>query len=112
MNVLHPIQSQLTATIASGQTTSGVVNLSGLLPVCLQMPATFTGTTVTFQGSFDGTVFQPINAGGVAYTETVTTSVMVVLDPTMFQGLKQIKIVSGATEGTTRAIGVMLRGGD
>lgn len=109
---LFPRLKQPTATIANGGTVSTAVPLNGGLPVCLQMPAAFTGTSVSFQGSFDGSAFQAVYVSGAAYSETVAASKMIVLDSTMFLGFKEIKVVSGSAEGGARAIGVILRGGD
>jgi hypothetical protein len=101
--------TQVTAVIANGQTVSGAVNLADRLPVALQMPAAFTGASVSFQGSFDGTTFQAVFVGGAAYSELVAASENVVLDSSMFLGFRQIKVVSASAEGAARSVVVLLR---
>ena len=102
-------QNQVTAVIANGGTVSSAVCISDHLPVALQMPAAFTGTAVSFTGSFDGSTFQPVYVGGSLYTELVAAGENVVLDPSMFYGFRQIQVVSNATEGQQDSIVVMLR---
>jgi len=103
------IQSQKTAVIANGQTVSSAVYIGDKLPVVLLMPGTFTGTSVSFQGSFDGSAYQAVNISGAAYAETVAASKDVALDPSMFAGLRFIKVVSGSAEGGARSVGVVMR---
>ncbi len=64
MGVVH---SQATATILSGQTVGVAFYVGAKAPISLRMPTTaqgFTGTTMTFQGSFDNVLYQAINQGG------------------------------------------------
>lgn len=97
------------ATIASGQTTSGAVWIGDKYPAILQMPATFTGATVSFQGSVDLSTYQAIQWGGSLYTETVTASKNVVLSAEPFLGFSAIKIVSASSEAADRTITVIKR---
>ena len=103
------IQSQKTATIANGQTVSGAVYIGDKLPVTLLMPAAFTGATVSFQGSLDGSAYQAVNVGGAAYSETVAASKNVTLDPSAFAGFRWIKVVSASAEAAARSVGVVMR---
>lgn len=98
------ISKSKTATIANGQTTSDAVNCGDKPPVMLRMPAAFTGTSLTFQGSQDGVTFQEIDAGGSAYSVTVAASKDIALDPLKFGGARFIKLVSGSAEGADRAV--------
>jgi len=103
------IQSQKTATIANGQTVSDAVYIGDKLPVTLLMPAAFTGATVSFQGSLDGATYQAVNVGGAAYSETVTASKNVTLDPSVFAGFRYVKVVSASAEAAARSVGVVAR---
>lgn len=105
------VLSQKSAVIANGQTVSSAVYLGDKVPVVVRMPGTFTGTTMTFQGSPDGVTYQAVNVGGNAYQETVAASKDVVLDPSMFSGFRYIKLVSGSAEGGDRTLTVFTRGG-
>lgn len=97
----------LTATIASSGTISDAISLHGCTPVAFLIPAAFTGTTVTFQGSIDGgTTFGAIGnvIGTISYT--VATSGMYSINPADFAAYDRIKLVSGSNEAAEREIQV------
>lgn len=102
-------QNQRTGTIANGQTTSSAMYLGDQVPIVLRMPAAFTGTSVTFEGSPDGVTFQEIDVGGTAYTETVAQGKDTVLDPTGFSGYRYVKVISGSAEGGARTVTLLTR---
>jgi hypothetical protein len=106
--------NQKTATIANGATSSDAVYLGDKLPVALQMPAAFTGASVSFTGSYDGVTYQAVTTGSAAtpYSEGVAASKFVTLDPSMFPGFRWMKIVSASAEGADRTILVSTRRGD
>jgi hypothetical protein len=106
MGVIH---STATATIASGQTVGAAFYVGAKVPVSLQMPAAFTGATVSFQGSNDGSTYQAINIGAAAYSETVTASKNVALDSNILAGFPFLRIVSASAEGADRSIIVHTR---
>lgn len=97
------------ATIASGQTVSDAVELSEGAIVGLVIPAAFTGTTISFQASADGSVFQAL------YDETNTLVSMTVAvsrtyaAPAALSPFVAIKIVSGSAEGASREIKVVCK---
>lgn len=104
------IAENLTATISSGQTESTAVPLYGCNMVALIMPASFTGTTVTFKGSNDGTNYVPLyNASGTQLSASVGTSRAVCFTASDFAGWKYIKIISGSSEGGDREIEIVAR---
>lgn len=98
-----------TATIASSGTTSDTVTLeNSRIPLALEMPATFTGTTLTFKSaSSSGGTSLPLYYEGTQYSVTVSTSRHVALDRRAFEGVKYLQIVSGSTEGGARSITVI-----
>lgn len=100
------------ASIANGGTTSAAIPTQGLTLVGIQLPAAFTGTTITFQGSVDGTTYQPVytTTSGTALSYTVAAGHYVAIDPTPFYGLAYIKLVSGSSEGAARSFSVLLKG--
>lgn len=112
---------QAAATIANGQTTSGAIDLGGHLLCGLEMPAAFTGATVTFLASTDAIdysrdqsgpapVFRAVTSqAGVATSATVSASKYVAIDSSVFQGVRQLKIVSASAELAARVIGLALR---
>lgn len=110
-----PISQSLvfaSATIASGQTVSAAIPTKGLALVGIQLPAAFTGTAISFQGSVDGTTYQAVKSttSGSALSYTVAQGTYAAIDPTPFQGLAYIKLVSGTSEGADRAFFVSLKG--
>lgn len=106
------IQSTATATIAASGTTSGAVWVGDRLPAALQMPAAFTGTEISFTGSFDLSTYQQVYLGGAAYSVPVAASKNVVLNPAVFLSYKAIKLVSNGTEAAERTITVLKRRAD
>ena len=50
--------TKATVIIKSGQTTSAPFYLGAKKPYAMQMPAAFTGATVTFLGSFDNITYE------------------------------------------------------
>lgn len=110
-----PIEKYLVvaaATIANGQTVSAAIPTTGLSLVGIQLPAAFTGTTITFQGSVDGTTYQVVKSttSGTSLSYTVAQGTYVAVDPTPFYGLQFIKLVSGSAEGGARTFSVALKG--
>jgi len=108
MGVIH---SKATATIASGQTVGAAFYVGAKVPTVLRMPAAFTGTAVSFQGSLDNVTYQQVYLGGSAYSETVAASKDVVLDQSALAGFPYLKIVSNAAEGGDRSIEATTRRG-
>ena len=99
-------------SIASSGTTTPAIPTSGLSLVGIQLPATFTGTAITFLGSVDGTTYQVLKSttSGTSLSYTVAQATYVAIDPTPFYGLAYIKLVSGSSEGGARAFSVALKG--
>lgn len=97
---------QITATIASGQTTSAEVDLGGTNIVGLQMPASFTSTSLKFLVSTaSGGTYQNLADGaGSDVSKTVAGGKYIGIDPTLFRGVRYVKLVSGSSEGADRQI--------
>lgn len=100
----------LTATIASGQTVSGAVALPSATMSGLILPAAFTGTSISFQVSVDGSAYVALyDSSNALETVTVTQARAYSLNPTVFAGWPYAKLVSNAAEGGSRAITVVTR---
>ena len=100
------------ATIAASGTTSTPIWLKGFELTGIVIPATFTGTAITFQASLDGVNYYTLKNtySGAAVSYTVTTSSFYAIAPADFAGVNYIKIVSGSTEGSTRTLNLATRG--
>lgn len=99
----------LSVTIPNAGTTSVTTAVdTPRIPLALEMPAVFTGTTLTFKAcsSASGTAI-PLYLEGSAYSVTVANSRYIALDRRAFEGVKFLQIVSGSTEGADRVINVM-----
>lgn len=100
-------QSSRDATIAIGQNTSGALEVGGLNPCKILLPAT-TGTSFTFQSSENGTDWFTLrDATGAPVTVTkqsASDTGFYQLEPALFAGLPGfIRIVSSANEVAQRA---------
>lgn len=98
------IQRQ-TLTIANGQTTTTAFTASNFVAFGLQMPAAFTGTTITFTVSADDdTTYQALyDVNNVQVSMTVAASRSYDL-PAELASWDHFKIVSGSAEGAARSL--------
>jgi hypothetical protein len=96
--------------IANAGQVSNAVDIGGSVLVGLFLPAAFTGTSVTFQAAttLNGT-YGTVQSGGADYTVNVTQGKYAAVDPTVFSGLRYIKVVSGSAEGGNRTITLATR---
>ena len=97
-------------TIANGATVSATVSFErNRVPLAVIMPAAFTGTSITFQVSFDGSTFQPLYNESTLYSITVSTSVArtYALSRQAMDGVKHLRVVSQASEGAIRTLSIV-----
>lgn len=91
-------------TIANGATSSDACNAATGEAFGLVMPATFTGTTITFTVSADGSTFQAL----YSITNTLVTMTVAVSRsydlPGELTAWPYFKVVSGSTEGGARTL--------
>lgn len=87
-----------TGTIASGQSLSGTITLTGEVTAIL-MPAAWTSAVLSFQASIDGTnFFNMFTEGGSELTVIAGASQFVTLSNTNgFRGVRSIRIRSGTS---------------
>ncbi len=98
------------ATIASSGTTSNAIDLQGLLVVQFIMPSALTGTSISFQSSYDNVTFQDVyNDQNAQISITVSVNRTYNIEPVDFAGCRYLKIISNASEGAERSIGVVTR---
>lgn len=90
-----------TATIASGASMTGAINLNGWRLFGISMPASWTAASLTFQGSFDGgATWQNLyDSSGNEITLTTAASRYVAIDPLLFLAVPMMKVRSGTASG-------------
>lgn len=89
-----------TATIANGQSLSGAVDLGGRVVAGIVMPDTWTAAGLTLQASVDGVTYADVyDSGGDEVEIAADAAVFIALDPSLFAGMRFLKIRSG-TSGT------------
>lgn len=110
MNFIKRHTKWASLTIASSGTTSSACEVGGFALLGLVMPGTFTGTTITFTVSHDGTTYQAL------YDDTNTQVSMTVAASRSYQlplalaAWPYFKIVSGSSEGGARTLYVQMKG--
>ncbi len=63
------------STMAAGAATGTTINMDSRTPAAIEVGSTFTGTTITFQVSSDGTNFAPLYIDtGILYTAVINTT--------------------------------------
>lgn len=95
-------RSTFSATIVSGASLSGAIDVAGTTLISIQMPAAWTAANLTFQGSADGSTYADVyNDSGDEYSIPVSASRFVMLDQVQnrFRGMRYFKVRSG-TSGT------------
>ena len=92
-----PLQLTDKVTISTG-TTSTAFTLQGTIPLAIVTPAGLASTSITFQGSLDGSSFYDLYNGSSAYSLTVAASRYIALNPDVFEGVRYIRIIAGSSE--------------
>lgn len=102
----------VTATIANGQQASSAIKCMGMVPVGIILPAAFTGTALTFQvcDTESGTYQTLYGMDGNAVSMTVAQGRTYAINPTNFEGVQFLKVVSGSSEGGARTLILSLKG--
>lgn len=99
-----------TATIANGATVSGVVALDAATVTGIVLPAAFTGTSLSFQVSADGSTYVALyDSTNTLESMTVTQGRGYSVNPAVFSGWPYMKVVSGSTEGGSRDLILVTR---
>lgn len=92
------------STNADGITGSDVADLGGYSPCAIELSSLCTDANYSFQAAIDSTsVMKTLitSTGGIVSVGTtaagVTTNRIIALDPTTFQGIRFLQVVSGTT---------------
>jgi hypothetical protein len=99
-----------TATIPNGGTTSQTIDAGNNRLARINIPAAFTGVSITFMvAKQDGVTMIPLkNAAGTAIAITVAPGGAYVVDLTSFFGVPLFQLVSNAAEAAARDIELVL----
>lgn len=98
-----------TLVIAASGTVSDAFNNTHCVAAAVVLPATFTGTALTFQVSADNSTFVALNNDSGAVSITVAQAKAYAL-PAGLAAFPYFKIVSGSTEGSARSLLVTGKG--
>lgn len=93
-----------TVTIPNLGTTTPTITLdSSRYPLAIEMPAAFTGTTLTFKATSSPSGNPvPIYYGADRYSIAVAPGRHISLDPNVFLSVKYLQIISDAVETASR----------
>lgn len=101
----------LVATWTGAGTPSDALYIGDSAVLGIEMPATFTGTTLAIHGcSTSGGTFAALqDYAAAAYSITVAANKRIYIDPLITAGWPWIKLVSGSSESAGRTVNVMCR---
>ena len=97
--------------IANNTTQTSAISVGGGVVVGIDMPAAFTGTTLTAEHSLDGGVTwrQLYTPAGAAYSITVVAGKYIQVPASDLAGVDTIRFISGSTETPARTLTVVTR---
>jgi hypothetical protein len=110
-----PRRTGKSVTITAGESLSPALQVGTGIPLALLTPATLVTTTMSFQGSLDGSTWLNLyDAGGVEVTMTIGTSRAISLEAIYLAGMQFLKLRLGtagspATEAADRIFTVVTR---
>jgi hypothetical protein len=102
LNVIEPVS----VTIANGQTVSSVAQMNAARAVGIIVPASMTGTSLTFSVSVDGITYNTLkDAAGSDYTITITSSASAhEITANKLVAWPYVKLVSGSAESGDKVL--------
>lgn len=101
----------ISVSIASGQTTSVSIATEGFSLCAIQMPAAFTGSSISFLVSTTLTgTYQPLHNSSGLVSYSVAQGQFQAISPVDFQGVAFFQIVSNSSEGAARALSLSMKG--
>jgi hypothetical protein len=95
-----------TVTIANAGTTTPTLTLDpNKIPLAIDLPAAFTGTSISFRAcALNGGPLDPLYYESTLYSVTVGVSRFISLNRAAFEGVKYVQLVSNAAESAARDI--------
>jgi hypothetical protein len=114
MSIYSTIKTQdCNIIVATSATVSAAIELENTL-VGIHTPATITGTAITFttnvvKGESIANYTPIVDEGGLPYTVVVAANRYIALDPIVFLGVQNVRIVSNDTEAADRSFKLVTR---
>lgn len=103
-NAIDPI----VAVIPNGTKPTGAIDIRGVKPLKLVIPAAFTSTALNFNGSTDGVNWQPLyDASNALIALTVAQGRDYPLDGYNFYGWPFLQIAGGTNEAADRSLTIL-----
>ena len=108
-NSIH--NTTLAAVIPISSTTSAALDLFGCTIVAIKIPSSFTGTEISFLGSFDSINYYDLyrTVDDTLIFTPITAGRMYILNVADLAGIRFIKLKSNATEVAERTIALLAR---
>ena len=106
------LQKEVLIDISDNANNSSAAQCGGLLLSGVVFPAAMTGTTVTFDFSFDGTTWYDVKeTDGSDVSYSVSAGDVVRVDPSgwAFASAGYLRIVSGSSEAADRTINLIFK---
>jgi len=106
------IQKEVLIDISDNATNSSAAQCGGLLLSGVVFPAAMTGSTITFDFSFDGTTWYDVKeTDGTDVSYTVSAGDVVRVDPSgwAFASAGFLRVVSGSSEAADRTINLIFK---
>ena len=97
-NITDDLAQIITVTIANGASLSDAADMKGHSLVALEMPAAWTAADITFEASPDGVTYNDVHIeAGTERTLTVAVDRFVLMDQTLWKGVRFLKVRSGTS---------------
>ena len=106
------LQKEVLIDISDNATTLSAAQCDGLLLSGIVFPSAMTGSTITFDFSFDGTNFvDVVETDGTEVSYTVTAGDVVRVDPSgwAFASTGFLRVVSSNSEAADRTINLIFK---
>lgn len=103
--------SQTKYTVASGSTTSPIIDCGGCAPAGLILDGAFTSCNISFLGSKYGTTgtFKTlVNFDGTALSVAAAANEWIPLQPSLFCGIHYLQLEFSATQTSTTVVDVAM----
>jgi hypothetical protein len=106
-----PVTFSVDAVISASGSTSATADLKGGTLCGILLPATFTGTSLTFLTALAAadTFVNILDDSGTNLTKTVAQGKYLPLDPAQFAGVRFLQVTSSSTEGSARTLKLVCR---